>query len=326
MTDAKTSDTPLVCRYCQGQFPEPVERCPWCGKQLAFHCANCGELFFQHKLALTYHDARYADLYEDTIFNAILGDIDLDGQNYTYTNPLDSSGKRYKWHVCPCCIGNIPRTLLSLPTWTYATGPNALYVNLFVGSTMNVGKVAGTSVQVVQTTDYPWQGNVAITLKPAEPRKFALKLRVPNRQVSDLYPTSPTVEGLVSLAVNGKAVKPPIEKGYAVLNREWKAGDKVELVLPLKPQRIKASPKIRADVGRVALRYGPLIYNFESVDQGVDAILSPTAPLATEWKPDLLDGVVVIRTTAKDGSPLLAIPNYARLNRGGRSVVWLKDQ
>jgi DUF1680 family protein len=97
-------------------------------------------------------------------------------------------------------------------------------------------------------------------------------------------------------------------------------------VLPLKPQRIQASPKIKADVGRVALRYGPLIYNFESVDQSLDAILSPTAPLTTEWKPDLLDGVMVIRSTAKDGSPLLAIPNYARLNRGGRSVVWLKDQ
>ena len=289
-------------------------------------CANCGELFFQHKLGLMYQDARYADLYEDTIFNAILGDIDLDGQNYTYTNPLDSNGKRYKWHGCPCCIGNIPRTLLSLPTWTYATGPNALYVNLYVGSTMNVGKVAGTAVEVVQTTDYPWQGNVAITLKPAQPKTFTLKLRVPNRQVSDLYPTTPAVEGLVSLAVNGKAVKPTIEKGYAVLNREWKAGDKVELVLPLKPQRIKASAKIKADVGRVALRYGPLIYNFESVDQSVDAVLSPTAPLATEWKPDLLGGVMVIRTTAKDGSPLMAIPNYARLNRGGRSVVWLKDQ
>ena len=289
-------------------------------------CANCGELFFQHKLGLMYQDARYADLYEDTIFNAILGDIDLDGQNYTYTNPLDSNGKRYKWHGCPCCIGNIPRTLLSLPTWTYATGPNALYVNLYVGSTMNVGKVAGTAVEVVQTTDYPWQGNVAITLKPAQPKTFTLKLRVPNRQVSDLYPTTPAVEGLVSLAVNGKAVKPTIEKGYAVLNREWKTGDKVELVLPLKPQRIKASAKIKADVGRVALRYGPLIYNFESVDQSVDAVLSPTAPLATEWKPDLLGGVMVIRTTAKDGSPLMAIPNYARLNRGGRSVVWLKDQ
>jgi len=289
-------------------------------------CANCGELFFQYKLHLIDHDARYVDLYEDTLYNAILGDVDLEAQNYTYTNPLDSSEKRYKWHVCPCCIGNVPRTLLSLPTWIYSTGPNELYVNLFVGSTVKVGKVASTSVQMVQTTDYPWNGNVAITLNPTEPKKFALKIRVPSRQESGLYTSTPAVEGLLSLVVNGKTVRPSLDKGYAVINREWKAGDKVELVLPMTAQRVKASLKIAADVGRVALRFGPLIYNFESVDQNLDAILSPTAPLATEWKPDLLDGVMVIRSTAKDGSSLLAIPNYARLNRGGRSVVWLKDQ
>ncbi len=71
---------------------------------------------------MTWQEARYADLYEETLYNAILGDVDLDGQNFTYTNPLDSSGKRYKWHGCPCCVGNIPRTLLMLPTWMYTKG------------------------------------------------------------------------------------------------------------------------------------------------------------------------------------------------------------
>ena len=117
-----------------------------------------------------------------------------------------------------------------------------------------------------------------------------------------------------------------MDAGYAVIDRPWRAGDQVELVLPMEVQRVKASPKIRADSGRVALRYGPLIYNFESVDQNLDAVLDPNAKLATEWKPNLLGGVMVIRGTATDGSPLQAIPNYARLNRGGRSVVWLQGQ
>jgi hypothetical protein len=134
------------------------------------------------------------------------------------------------------------------------------------------------------------------------------------------------VEGLVSLAVNGKPVKPAVVNGYAVLDRTWKAGDKVDLVLPLAIQRVTADRRIVADRGRVALRYGPLIYNFESVDQNLDSVLSPAAPLATEWKPDLLDGVMVIKGEFTDGKPLLAIPNYTRLNRGGRSLVWVKDQ
>ncbi len=289
-------------------------------------CANCGELFFQHKLQMAYQDARYADLFEETLYNAILGDLDLEGQNYTYTNPLDSSGGRYKWHVCPCCVGNIPRTLLMLPTWTYTTGPEAIYVNLFVGSTVTLRSVAGTSVQLGQTTDYPWNGKVALTVNPAVRKRFALHLRVPNRQVSDLYTSTPKVEGLNSLAVNGHSVQPVIEHGYAVLTREWQAGDTVTWEMPLTVQRVKASPKVAADAGRVALRYGPLIYNLESVDQNVDSILSPEAPLSTAWKPELLGGIMVIQGQFTDGKPLLAIPNYARLNRGGRSLVWIKDQ
>jgi DUF1680 family protein len=96
-------------------------------------CAGSGELFFQHALNRTWQEARYADLYEETLYNAILGGVDLEGRNYTYTNPLDSGEKRYQWHVCPCCVGNLPRTLLSLPTWMYATSDDSLTVNLYAG-------------------------------------------------------------------------------------------------------------------------------------------------------------------------------------------------
>ena len=312
-------------------------------------CANSGELFFQHKLQMSWQDARYADLYEETFYNAILGDVDLDGQNFTYTNPLDSSGKRYKWHGCPCCVGNIPRTLLMLPTWAYTKSQDELYVNLFAGSTVTLDHIAGTSVQLVQTTDYPWRGQVALTVNPAVSKKFALKIRIPNRQTSTLYTNTPAVAGLTSLSVNGQLVETcqfrpqpdvagltslsangqpfiTLDKGYAVLSRTWKAGDKVQWEVPMTVQRIKASDHIAADRGRVALRYGPLIYNIESADQNVESILRADAPLTTEWRPDLLGGVMVIKGAFADGQPLFAIPNYARLNRGGRSVVWMKDR
>ena len=114
-----------------------------------------------------FHQSRFADLYEDTFYNAILGDVDLEAKNFTYTNALDSSEKRYPWHGCPCCVGNIPRTLLMLPTWMYATGKDSLYVNLYAGSTVTVDNVAGTKVEIEQTTDYPWSGKVAIVVRPA---------------------------------------------------------------------------------------------------------------------------------------------------------------
>jgi DUF1680 family protein len=213
-----------------------------------------------------------------------------------------------------------------LPTWMYATAPRGLWVNLFAGSTVTVTNVAGTSVRLVQTTDYPWNGKVTLALDPAVPRTFTLHLRVPNRQTSALYTGEPAVQGLISLALNGAPVPVRLERGYAVISRRWQAGDRLEFEIPLPVQRVRASSQVAADAGRVALRVGPLVYNFESVDQNLDAVLSPASPLATEWQGDLLGGVMVVKGRFADGSPLLAVPNYARLNRGGRSVVWIRGE
>jgi DUF1680 family protein len=312
-------------------------------------CASCGEIFFQYKMNLSYHDARYADLYEQTMYNALLGSFDLDGKNFYYQNPLDSGRPRYAWHGCPCCVGNIPRTLLMVPTWTYVKDDDGIYVNLFIGSTIKVSSVAGTNVEMVQKTDYPWSGNVSIIVNPQRETKFAIRVRAPNRSVSRLYPATPNADGITSIVVNGSPITPDIVDGYAVVDRIWKAGDKIDVVLPMTVQRVKCRDEVVADRGRVALQYGPLVYNIESADgNNMDAVLDPNSPLSTEWRPDLLGGVMVIKGNFSDGSPLLAIPNYARNNRvekvadnpptteaaaadpprrspGGRSVVWIKD-
>jgi uncharacterized protein len=303
-------------------------------------CSSCGLIFFQYKMNIAYNDAKYADLYEETIYNALLGSLDLDGKNFYYDNELASSQSRYSWHVCPCCVGNIPRTLLMIPTWTYVKGDNGLYLNLFIGSTIKVEKVAGTDIEMIQKTDYPWGGKVSITVNPKQSKEFTLYVRVPNRTTSALYTPLPSVSGLKSLSVNGKAISPVIVNGYAEIKRTWKAGDKVDLVLPMEVQIVTADGRIEADRGRIALRYGPMIYNVEKADQpDIDKYIGK-GPLTTEWRSDMLDGVMTIKGTWDDGSPLLAIPNYARNNRNsvhatdkpgpgnkdGGSIVWIKKQ
>lgn len=289
-------------------------------------CSTCGLTFFQYKLNLAHHDARYADLYEESMYNALLGSYDLEGKNFFYQNPLDSRGARYPWHNCPCCVGNIPRTLLMLPTWMYAKAADGVYVNMFAGSTVKVQNVAGTDVELLQETDYPWNGKVALTVNPAASREFALRIRVPNRSVSELYSSTPSADGIESISVNGGRITPNIQNGYAVITRNWNKGDKIEFNLPMVVQRIKTIDKVAANTGRVALRYGPLMYNIESVDQDIDKVLAPDSPLRVEWNKDLLGGVMVIKGTFTDGSPMTAIPNYARSNRTGRSIVWIRDR
>ncbi len=278
-------------------------------------CSTCGLIFFQWKLNLAYHDARYADLYEESMYNALLGSTDLEGRNFYYTNPLDENSPRAPWHNCPCCVGNIPRTLLMLPTWVYAKSADGVYVNLFIGSTITLENVAGTEVEMVQTTDYPWNGKVSIAVNPKVPKNFSVRIRVPDRGVSRLYKGAPEATGMISLAVNGSRVKAAMDKGYAVISRSWKAGDRIDLELPLRVQRVHADQRIEADRGRVALRYGPLIYCIEKVDQDITKLLPPGSSLSAEWRGDLLGGVTVIKGAFADGAPMLAIPYFARMNR-----------
>ena len=278
-------------------------------------CSSCGMIFFHWKMNLAYHDARYVDNYEETMYNALLGSLDLDGNHFYYTNPLDARMARSEWHVCPCCVGNIPRTLLMVPTWTYAKAPDGVYVNMYIGSAITLENAGGTDVEMVQKTDYPWSGKIALTVNPKTPKRFAVRLRIPNRTTSRLYTPSPEVNGIVSLAVNGKPVRAEIDKGYAVIVHEWKRGDRIDLELPLKPQRITAADQIASTRGKVALRSGPLIYNVEGVDQDITKSLDPNAPLTAEWRGDLLGGVTTIDGKYADGTKMLAVPNFARANR-----------
>ena len=194
---------------------------------------------------------------------------------------------------------------------------------------------------MVQKTDYPWSGNVAITVNPVTSARFSIKVRMPDRDVSALYTGTPNADGITSIAVNGEKLTPSVARGYATITRQWQAGDRIDLVLPMRAQRIKGSDKIEATAGRVALRYGPLIYNVEQVDQDITGILPPDSALTSQWQADLLDGVTVLKGTWADGSTLMAIPNYVRANRtptdaeprdrgrGRRapsSIVWIKDQ
>ncbi|MBN1652558.1 MAG: glycoside hydrolase family 127 protein [Deltaproteobacteria bacterium] len=293
-------------------------------------CASCGMVFFQNAMTLARRQGSYADLAEMALYNTVMGSVDLAGDNFEYRNPIDAVNyPRYDWHPCPCCVSNVPRTLLEIARWTYAKSDASLYIDQFVGGTVDVGALAGAGVRVRQETDYPWSGDVSITVNPATPARFAVRIRVPDRSVSTIYSSTPEASGITSLSVNGAAVTPTIADGYASVCRTWTAGDTIDLQLPLAVQRVKAVSQVAADIGRVALQYGPLIYNIESVDSGdvANLVLSPSAALSAQWNGSLLGGVMTITGAFSNGAAMTAIPHYARMNRGGnRSLVWIRDQ
>jgi len=290
-------------------------------------CAGCGLSFWADRMNRIHRDGRYVDVAERVLYNNVLGAIELTGENFFYQNPLASEGKRYPWHGCPCCVGNIPRALIAIKDRMYALDAerDTLFVNHFVASEGTIADVAGTSLRIQQQTEYPWKGDVAILLDPHAAAQFTLQIRIPDRGESALYTPKPDPKDKFTIQVNGQVQQIPVVRGYASLHRQWAPGDRVDLSLPMDVQRVYADKRVEDDRGRVALQRGPLVYNIEDADHDGhcrSVVLKPDAPLRAVWKQDLLGGVMAIES---DDGGLLAIPNYARLNRGGWSQVWIAE-
>ncbi|MEI6503477.1 MAG: beta-L-arabinofuranosidase domain-containing protein, partial [Armatimonadota bacterium] len=280
-------------------------------------CAACGLLYYAQAMFLLDGDSRSVDVLERVLYNAVLHGISLDGVTTYYRNPLsDANHARDNcWVCCPPCLS---RTLLRLPDYVYATTPQSLYVNLYVGgsATALVGKLP---VTVTQETQYPWQGQVKLNLSPERPAAFGLRLRIPGWC------------GAWTVAVNGTPVaKPKVEQGYVVLQRQWRKGDTVALELAMPVERIEARPEVKADTGRVAIQRGPLVYGLEGLDNdggNVDVTLAADPQLRFEHRGDFLGGVTVVLAKAADGHDVRAVPFYALANRErSRQTVWVAQE
>jgi uncharacterized protein len=220
-------------------------------------CASVALAQWNHRLALLYGDARYADVVERALYNGVLAGVSLDGTRFFYVNPLESRGshRRSEWFGCACCPPNVARTVASVGGYAYAESDNALWVNLYIQG-MAKARVSGQPVRLRVATAYPWDGRVELRPGLDEPASFELRLRIPG------WCQHPTV------AVNGERVRQPkIDRGYLVLNRTWRDGDLVVLDLPMEVRRVMAHPRVRANTGRVAFERGPVVYCFEEGDQ-----------------------------------------------------------
>ena len=309
-------------------------------------CASYGNAVWNHRLFLLHKDAKYIDTMERVMYNGFLAGVSLKGDRFFYQNVLMSYGnyERFTWINVPCCPPNVVRLMASIGSYIYAKTGNELYVNLFVGSKADV-KLAKTNIRISQETRYPWEGKVKMTVDPERAGKFAVLVRIPqwaqNRPLpSDLYRYLDAMDEKPTLRVNGSPVELAIENGYVRLQRKWKAGDVIELDLPMPVHRVLAHDLVRDDKGRVALERGPLVYCAEWPDNGGSAlniVIPDDAQLKGEFRPDLLNGVTVITggvsaiTREEDGTSiksvphnLVAIPYHAWANRGmGEMTVWM---
>lgn len=320
-------------------------------------CASIGMIFWARRMLQLEAKSEYADVMERALYNNVLGSMAKDGKHFFYVNPLEvwpeASAKspdkfhvkpvRQKWFGCSCCPPNVARLISSLDEYIYGVSEDgqAVHVHLYIGSELSF-ETGGRKVSLSQKSELPWNGRVEFSVMiPGSTNDgiaFNLALRIPNWFGSE----RPT------LTVNGETLQYHVEQGYAIINRAWNDGDKLEWLLPIETKLIAANPLIRADAGKAAIQRGPLVYCVEEADNG-----KPLATLSLADEPvlseseasGLLGGCVVVEGNGvvadqsgwEEGLPyrplskkrkavrFKAIPYYLWGNREpGEMSVWLR--
>jgi hypothetical protein len=290
-------------------------------------------------------EARYADLIDTTLFNAVLPGISLDGERYFYQNPLSADGahRRQPWFYCACCPPNVARLLASLSGYFYSTSDEGVWVHLYAQGSADVALPAGPSVRIRQRAAYPWDG--VVVLEVEGDAEFTLFLRIPAWCSSG-----------AAIEINGVPHSEEPQPGsYAAIRRKWRSGDSVRLSLPMDVRLVEAHPYLSENAGRVAVFRGPLLYCAEQADNPDldprDALLPANPAFAVEHRSALLGGVNALRTAVRlappaagwtgrlyrpaataatisgaGATPLTLVPYYAWANRDpGRMEVWLRS-
>lgn len=264
-------------------------------------CAAVGNILWNERMLRLSGDAKYADVLERTLTNALLAGVSLDGKRFFYTNTLRQldtmptrlrwSRHREEWISCYCCPPNVARILAEASPYAYGRSDRGIWVHLYGGSTLETTLSDGRRIQLKQESDYPWDGRVKIAIEHAPAGEMSLFLRIPD-----------WAEG-ASLTVKGKPVR-VIAGRYTEVRRAWAAGDVVELMLPLRPRLMEAHPLVEEARNQVAVMFGPLVYCLESTDLprgvGLQSVALPRdVKLTPRFDRGLLGGVTVLEGQAE---------------------------
>ncbi len=318
-------------------------------------CATIGYAMWTWRMLENTADARYADLFEQSLYNGVLPGISLEGTHYFYVNALRKA-EDFKWPMrwsrtrTPnikssfCCPPNVVRTIAEAHNYVYSLSPGTLWVNLYGANTLDTKWTDGPSLKLRQETDYPWNGTIKLTIDSAPEQPVALKLRIPGWLHRDA----------ATLRVNGESADVDLLPGtYAQLKRVWRAGDRIELDLRFTPTVWEANPLVEETVDQVAVRYGPLVYCLEANDvpEGVKlsdlalslrndptkfgvrritvanaSVVALTMPALALQRPAWRPGELYREATSNDLRPVEVsmIPYYAWGNRGDTDMsVWM---
>ncbi|MFX0174925.1 MAG: glycoside hydrolase family 127 protein [Candidatus Hodarchaeota archaeon] len=280
-------------------------------------CSAVGNLMWNWNMLQITGNSKYSDLIEKLLYNAFLVGQSLYGTRFSYSNPLIANEKenRKEWFLCPCCPPNFARTIASIGKYIYSTSERGIWIHQYIGNKGHM-QIDENKIEIIQESNFPWNGEVRLTLKLDKNQKFSLFLRIPNW-------CSET-----NLMINGEKYQNSISPGrYIEILRNWLDGDLIELNLLMKPKLIDSDLRIKTNRNRSVLSYGPMIYCLEQIDNKDIDIFKVIIPKNQEFRvtylSNLLDGINTIQGTTLMDQNFISIPYYSWNNRGPTKMqVW----
>jgi DUF1680 family protein len=314
-------------------------------------CAAIGLVMWASRMLQGGADRKYADVMERALYNGVISGVSLEGDKFFYANHLASHPKVYEdrverqtrmfpvrqsWFPVSCCPPNLARLIESVGAYACSKTEDSIYVHLYLESGISA-ELGGRKVQIEEHTAYPWDETVRFTVNPEGGElDFSLMLRIPE------WCREPRLK-----APGGSLSTGALERGYVRIKRTWRAGDEVELTLPMVPFLLEAHPLVREDCGKAAIQCGPFMYCLEEADNGAnlfDITLDENTRLSPRFESGLFGGIRIVTGNAKrrrlkdweqalyrpagsvyEDCEIKAIPYYLWSNRSpGEMVLWIR--
>ena len=266
-------------------------------------CASVGLAFFARRMLRMDPDGRYADVLEKVLYNGILSGMSLDGTKFFYVNPLEAypernrkvqelrhaKTRRQAWFACACCPPNLARLMESVGDYIYMEREGQLFVHLYIGSRAEL-RQAVEDTRVEMESRYPWKGDPCLRVESGSDREWTLALHVPA-----------WCRGF-RVSIDGKEAEGTVEKGYWKLKRSWKGTHQVRISMEMPPRVVRADPRVRSAIGKIAVMRGPVVYCLEEADNGNDLHcleMAADATLSEMRRDDLAAGMIGIRAPGR---------------------------
>ena len=297
-------------------------------------CAAISSVFWDWEMLLTTGNAKYADLLEWQLYNAVIVGLSQDGKSYFYRNPLEVTQnlERQEWYKTACCPSNISRTLAHLSKYIYSFNKDNLWIHQYFGneSKFQLSEEPNSEIEIKMESELPWNGKIKLFIKCKKEFKFFLNIRIPSWTsnpeiiVNDVKLTDIDFKQKYTETASDLSV---FNSYYISLQEKWKEENEINIYFPMTIRTHHSHRKIRENRNKLAYSKGPIVYCFECHDNPSYDLINDKIGSIEKVETFEDEHLFKLKLHLENKQILIGRPYYSWGNKGKSSmVVWLTKE